>query len=472
MSAGARGSTRGAVELTEKPSRWLTVAGPLLMLFGAFRVFWVGLHEGTDFQVFYDAAVRYRLGLNPYIEHGDPLRLGDSLAPGAAPVVLASYGYPPLNSALFYPLSFVSNESARQIWAVVSLCVLIAGLYWALRAIAPNWSSAARALLLGLALSSVSFRWVVAQLQVSALVIGALGFALAALTRRKDKLLIIAGVLASLKPTLFLPVIVCLLFQRRYRLLATLGAVIVSLNFVAALPTGLRETAVGYRLVATNFSAPGTNNHADIRDTLRSFTNQPQRKLETTPGTIFADANGFTGEQLHWTYVFSAFTTSTAVASAFAGALTLATLFAFFLLWYRSERLRADAVFQQGVFAAAVCLSLLCVYHQRYDIALVFFPISIALVALQRSPATLELRLCVAICFVVGFAYVNSIWAWWIAHVVIPTGFLWLVPLRALGVTIALLCLMRVLFRYVAEARQTVSNSQIEGSVASSNEYR
>ncbi len=439
--------------------RWMALLGTLLFLTGFARLYRIGMQAGPDFPCFYTAAHRYVHGENPYLVSGDPLHVAEAARGAAPPVVLSWYLYTPLTSALLSPLALFSAHTARVVWFLGTFGVMYLGIWLALSVIAPDWHPAARWCLLGLSTHAVTAYWIALQLQVTTLMVGALGLVLYAELRRKEGLLLAAGVLATCKPTFFLPVICLLAFRRRWGALGAILGAFVVLNLIAALPTGIPETIAGYRVELANAQAPGTNNYANAHETMRKYYRLPPLPIQTTPGTRFAFEEGAVGEHLSWTYLFSGLTSSYVLAQRLSNLATLLSLIALACLWWQSRALRDDPEFALRLYAVVICLSLLCIYHLRYDSVMLLYPffIGVALTVRRFDAAMAAVAAC---CFALSFLMINAVSDWIFLHLVVPGDHVWLVPFRSYGITVVFLIAFWGTWRYAARRQEAIPEVQ------------
>ena len=418
--------------------RGLTMLGLLLIALGMFRLQRTGREEGSDLTEFYHAARRYAQGHDPYVLNGQAEDI--ARRPASEPLILSAYGYPPMTSAALAPLSLFTQRKAQAVLTFVLLFVLTPGLWLAIKTLLPDWPAPLRVLILGLLLQFLCLRWLFGQLQLTTLGLSGMGIFLYGESRQRPGLSLLGALLTALKPTLLLPILLFLLFRGNGKRLTVLLGLTLAFNFLAALPTGLRSTLASYRLSTANFNAPGTNNHASIYDTLRPTRGLPPCPLAMQTGVTYPQANGYTGEQTSWLYIASGFTRSDALAGRLAQCGSLLTIGGLFLLWKRSRNRADDGLFLQLIFCAALCFSLLCVYHQRYDVSLLLLPM---LFALGRGrAASLPVKAAGLLCLCVCGLYTDGMWRRWLYLTGRHPGLEWLVPLRAYGVSVVLLLLL------------------------------
>ncbi|HZP84773.1 MAG TPA: glycosyltransferase family 87 protein [Chthonomonadaceae bacterium] len=434
----------------------IVLLGGCLLLAGVVRLTHSGLAWGVDFKVFYHAALRYTHGHDPYLEQGSALQLPQAIRGEIKPLVLSWYLYPPLTSAILAPLALFNFPNAKAVWCVFLLATLLVGIWRALSVIAPQWPASARLLLLGLSTHAASIYWLALQLQITMFIVGLLGLVLYAERSGRDRLLLVTGVLATCKPTFFLPVFCLLAFRERWRMLGAILAATLALNLLCALPTGWRETYAGYRIAMANAQAPGTNNYPDANETMRSMRFLPPRPIETTPGTRYPFTVGAVGEHLSWPYLFSALTRDLARAKTLSLLCTALSLTALVALWWRSRPLHADPEFLLRLYAVSICLSLLCIYHLRYDSSALIYPFFISL-ALASRRVTADTLATALLSFLLAFAFTTGVTRFLFLHFVMYSVRVWLVPYRSYGITLTFLIALWGTWRY---ALQTGAESE------------
>jgi hypothetical protein len=188
---------------------------------------------GQDFRGYYAAARVVAQGGDPY----DFQLVAVELARATGSVQNNPYYYPPWLAVALVPLSYLPYDTARLVWMAACLGSFLALVWLARRGLGwprASWPSAVMAILLFYPLAWISLR----AEQVSMALACLLALAVWAPDRRRDVVCGLAMALLLTKPNItFLPLALMLLWaigQRRWRVLATFGAVTISLLLLSA----------------------------------------------------------------------------------------------------------------------------------------------------------------------------------------------------------------------------------------------
>ena len=303
-----------------------------------------------------------------------------------------------------------------------------------------------RLFLVGMTALSGSMRWCLKQLQPSLLVAGLLILFVCFVVEKNRRAALICGVLIGIKLTYLLPALALLLILRDYRLLRQILGWTLVLNLIALVPTGFTHTLQTYREAVATFEDLGKMTRPDALDFLTPFlTSQPDSPLAPLapprpPSSYWA------GEQLHYTFLVSGLGVRYPLSRMVGQVLTGLTLVGFFLLWKRTKftAQRNDPEEILILFAAILAFSLLIVYHQRYD-AVALIPGFFVALSLLRQKSFRRLAACVFVMgFVLCYALTGGILDAWHGKIVVPHGWLFLVPICSYMTLISALCLAKI----------------------------
>ena len=434
-------------------SRLIGTLGLVLFLVGALIYVRAGAKAGVDFDTwYYEAGQRYAQGLNPYVLEGDPQKLDAAVRGEIPPIKLTLYPGSPTTCAMFAPFTLLPKQPAKVVWLMLTMSFFSVGIWLAMRVILTDWSLSRRLLLLGVTACAGSLRWNGGQAQVQPLVAGAFGILLYGVMRSKNGIALIGGALTFLKWNAFPPLFCLLLLRRRYRLLACILVLAVGIDVLAAAHIGIRETYTADFISLRNYATPGTNNYPDAHEIVNMLRGVPRPAI-VMPGIVpDASFNVAGADFLHWIFLFSAFAPTMATASKLAVACSLLALIGLVVLAWKAGDKRDDPEFTLRFFAVAVCLGMLCVSHLKYDILMLVYPFFIALRQIRGRPRP-EVWVLLAASFIPAYAIMGGVvMAWWLNHLVLPAGRIWLVPLYSYLVTLAFLAAFASAWRYATES--------------------
>jgi hypothetical protein len=348
--------------------------------------------------------------------------------------------YTPSSGVAMLPLALLPHSVARPLWFALLAFALLYGV-WRLSVVyAPEWPPSARVLLLGLLMCSAGVRWNFLLLQPGSLVVGLLCLFVAALAQNKrGAALACASFVACLKVTFALPFLGLALVQRRWTLAAGVIALWALVNGIGFARMGGMEAVQGYRSDMRQFEKPGEPNYPDPR-----LPNSHDR--------------------LDWPLLLNAISLDPPRSRAISLALTV--LAALWLCW-EARRARAFSRDPQTavVFLAPLtCLSLLCIYHQRYDAVILLAPLAAWVCApkeLRRLPGA---RWFIALVVLFAGLYSVTPVQAWAARVFGENADLYRKPLGCVVITLAFLASLAALHRFLIRSTQHPMPNTLIGS--------
>lgn len=262
-------------------------------------------------------------------------------------------GYPPSNAVLMLPFAALPFSLARIALYCVMASVLLFGIYRLMRYAAPEWSGNALLLFLLAAQQSITTRWGLGMLQIAPLITGLFAlFLVAAAKKREGQMTILMTLALCLKLTLGFPFLLFAVLSGRFR---------VALFSLVAF---LLINAAGFARVGGTSALPDYARQVAKVQGLR--VNSPDPYL---PGSF---------ERIDFEYLLNGLHRDLQISHYLA--LTLSALALVFLLWAAWQtRARRDTLEWAEAFAAPiVCLSLLAVYHHKYDAVILLIPLFLA----------------------------------------------------------------------------------------------
>jgi hypothetical protein len=263
--------------------------------------------------------------------------------------------YPPSSGVVLLPLALLPYEIAKLLYFILSIIVLLGGVYRLMQLYTPSLRFGTRILILGAVLSSSGARWALLDLQPAPLIFGLLGFFLWELDKQRSALpFAICTLVICLKFTLFLPFAGLALIRGRLLLVVAAATAWALANVVGFASVGGMEAINGYRANMTVFEAPDQTNYPDFR----APTSQ---------------------QRLDWPYLLNAISPDLPRSQSIAMFLT--ALSACWLLWelYRVRRFAEEPGTTAAFLGPLICLSLLSVYHHHYDAIALFGPVIVYL---------------------------------------------------------------------------------------------
>jgi hypothetical protein len=295
-----------------------------------------------------------------------------------------------------------------------------------------------------------SVRWGLVQLQPTVLIVALLLLFACAVFENQWKLAVVLGLLISIKVTYLIPVFGLLLFRRRYRLGIVLISLVFAVNTLSLLRTGPIATIVDYKVAMDSFEEPGKATRPDALDFLVPYLNLNA----TSPLARFAPHGRGHGqwaaEQIHLPFTLSAWGVEPFAAKLITLILSVAMAI-YFARIFKIARRRDDIKFTRIVFATLMASSLLVVYHQRYD-AIALLPCGfIAVAAIHRSRN--DTTAWAVVWITVFFCYLlpARILFVWYQRIVVPLGWLVLVPICGYLTILIFLGSARILHRDVVQ---------------------
>ena len=259
-------------------------------------------------------------------------------------------GYPPSNAVLLLPFAALPFSLARIALYCVMALTLLYGVHRLQREAAPHWTRNAGIVTLLIAQQSVTVRWGLGMLQIAPLIAGLFALYLVAAAQKRDAVMAVLTALAlCLKLTLGFPFLLFAALLGRYRVAAF------------GLAACLAVSAAGFA------RAGGA---AAIRDYARQVANVQALNANSPdpylPGSF---------ERIDLEYLFNGLCHDLSLSRILTPIASGAALL--FLLWAaRKTRVRRDAPEWRNAFAApTVCLSLLAVFHHKYDASLLLIPL-------------------------------------------------------------------------------------------------
>jgi hypothetical protein len=383
--------------------------------------------HSSDFDQVFMAGVAWIKGLSPYTGHLLP---HFEVANGPTNAMLHTYYYAPLSGMLFAPLALLPFPVAVHVFKLATFSLLFIGVWQFLRLCCPAVPATHRWWLLGATALSGSVRWNLVQLQPTALIVAfLLLFAVAAIENRRVSS-IFWGILISIKITYLLPVVGFYLFRRDIRSCYILGAAVVVLNLLSIIQTGPLDTISTYRNAVVTMEDPGKTTRPDALDFLIPLiTSEPTSPFapliphDRKPGE-------WAGEMIHFPFVLSSWGLGYKASKYVGLLLSLSLIGVYCVLWSRLHLVQlVSNSFQGLLFASLLATSLVIIYHQRYD-AIALLPLSyIGVSALYRDPRDVMGWVVVCITFAFSYLLAARVLDWWYLRIVIPNGWLALVPI-------------------------------------------
>ena len=252
------------------------------------------------------------------------------------------------------PFAALPFSLARIALYCVMASVLLLGVYRLTKQSAPDWSRSARIAVLLAAQQSITILWGLGMLQVAPLITGLFALFLTASAQERETFMTVLTILAlCLKLTLGFPFLLFAALAGRFRVVALSLAGFLLVNTAGLARVGGTGALPDYaRQVATVQALGG---------------NAPDPYL---PGSF---------ERIDLEYLLNGLRHGLRFSHGAALALSgLALVFLFWVAW--QTRTRRDTPEWGTAFAApVVCLSLLAVYHHKYDAAILLIPLLLAI---------------------------------------------------------------------------------------------
>jgi hypothetical protein len=374
----------------------LSIMGGLclgLLLFRLGTIRWGG---HSDFDQLYLSGIVWREGRPPY-GAVDPVFVVPN---GPNNSILGYFLYSPLGAMLAAPLTFLAFPSACLLWLWFSFGLFLSGITRILRLLLPHAHLSLHLFLVGLVAISSALRWNMYLLQPTVFVCGALFWFACCYAEKRTGWALAFALLASIKFSYLLPVVGLPLFRRDVRFLAIFALFLCIGNSLSMMQTGFGETLNAYRTTLARHDHYGSSFHPSANVYYQWRTN-------TLPATL-PDGSPMEvpGDQVHFTYIFSAWTHDVAASKRLHGVAALAVLGILAVQW---RRMRDPARWETPpltlmLFSYLMAVSLIIIYHQRYDL-IALFPLGIfALAVLLRQPRnpaalTIVLGLAIFACF-------------------------------------------------------------------------
>lgn len=326
------------------PKRLQVYVGAVLILLGIFICCKFGLRMGFDLAPIYVISLGLMQGRNAYA-----VDVETDLFDRYVHVGHRELGYPPSCAFVMAPLTAVPYETARLLWlGILIACVL--GAAWALlKAFAPRSSHGQIMIACGLALLCAGTRWCMTFLQGTPVILLCLGLFILALKKQNTRAMFVLAFLAvCYKPTLALPFLILLLVQQRFKLVLGVLAAAALLNVIGFARMGGMAAFQAYQVGIANFEAVGGNS-----------------------ANPFAEGSMY---RCDWVRMGSALMGSDAIGYQLSALLTLLTLLYLGYAGWRAGQKRREFSLVPAFLAPSVCLTLLWVYHQHYDMVLLVAP--------------------------------------------------------------------------------------------------
>jgi hypothetical protein len=366
-----------------RSAKFLGVLGLLLLLVGAAASWLASTRQGQDYSTLHVTALA--------LVQASPLYETDwqqSVFPACCRLP-APWGmfYPPSTGLAVLPLGLLPYSLAEPLFLLLIVAAVVVGVRTLVRTVAPDSPTHVWTISSGAILLSACMRWGMTPLQGAPLVTGLLCLMLAAMIKDQAVLAFALATFAiSFKLTLALPFLGLLFLYRRYFLLAATGVTWVLLNALGFVRLGGSSAFQGY---------------------LRNV-----RMVETLDNVNTPDAwSAISVPRTDWAYFFHGIGVPVELARIVA--LCLSALVA---LWLLAQSLRISKKPTLDLTIAfltpAICLSLLCVYHHHYDIALIVVPVVAALGLRSPGRFTPALWLLLPLLAVAALAPVASLLRW------------------------------------------------------------
>ena len=377
--------------------------------------------DPSDLEYFYLASWAWLHSISPYAHF-----LHNFAMPGMhhTSEILARNPYPPLCAMIFAPLAYLPAHIALEILLYAQFAILLAGIWRISEVILPALRAPHRLLLIGVTALAGSLNWLLYAEQPSTLFIGLLFLFGAEAMRRRWITAGILAILIGIKVTFFLPVAGLYLWNRKVGMLAGVVVAVVALNLAACVHTGLARTLHDYASVTTSVTS-SYNRPSALGYMVPDVTLNPASPLHPLLQKM-GEANCY---QLQYSFMFSAWTWSDALARILAWAASLISL-AVLAVVARKRRsdTQSDTYYESFLFSILCTLTLLIIYHCRYDLMVLVPGVLSSLCILRRNPRS---RLALATFLLGGFlAYgirffiINSV----LKHLVLPYGWVILIP--------------------------------------------
>lgn len=322
----------------------------------------------SDFDQLYLGGMLWREGRPPYGAF-----LPEFIVPnGPSNAVLKYFLYAPFGAMLVSPLTLLPYPAAPQVWLWLSVILFLTGIDRFAKHIFPDISSAFRLFLAGAVAVSSGLRWNLFLYQPTIFVCGALiWFACCYVEQRRYAALMFA-LFASIKFSYLLPLIGLPLFRRDYRFVALFLLCFLGGNTISMFQTGFLPTLDAYRQTLAHHDHYGGPFHPDAGVYHLWRTNRlPVANMEVP------------GDQVQFTFIFSSWTRSVPTAKRWH---SLASIVVLGILVWQGRQIKDKRLWEQPrpsllLFSYLMAVSLIIIYHQRYDlIALV----PLALIALDN----------------------------------------------------------------------------------------
>jgi len=403
-----------------------------------------------DLEYFYLASWAWLHGISPYAHLAQNLALPGMNLTGD---VLARNPYPPLCAMIFSPFALLPAPVALGILLYGEFAILLAGIWRFSTVILPALTTPHRLFLIGLTALAGPFNWLLYLQQPSTLFIGLLLlFGAEVLSRRWITSWLLA-VIVGIKMTFFLPVVGLYLWNKKVGMLAGVVAAIIALNLAACAHTGLSNTLHSY---------------ASVTHSVTSSYNRPNAYGYMVPGVsrspesplhpLLKKMGEFDCYQIQYSFMFSAWTLSDSLATVFAWTASLMSLVGIVVIvrkrWCSGL---SDATYESLLFSILCTLSLLIIYHGRYDLMVLVAGVLSSLCVLRHNPqspaALVAFLLGGFLSYGIRFFMINMV----IDRLVIPYGWIILLPFPTyvlIGLFVAQLALLA---RY--ELPEKLSNS-------------
>lgn len=330
-----------------RPRRALAALGLFLVLAGA-AINWLSCRrqQGFDFVWPYVLARMMAVRRDAY----DPGAIREACREWAGVDRSIVQAYPPSTGIVTLPLAALPLETARTVYFVLSLTVLLGGCAALARALAPAAPRHALLLTCGIVACAACVRWGFSVLQPAPLQAGLLCLFAAALLRGRARSAVALGTIAiALKFTNGLPFVALAAIRRQWGVAGAVLGLWVALNAAGFAWLGGAPAVAGYRAHLAR-------------------TERPDEINAPNPHVPFAVM------RLDWVYLVNGATRGAGPARAFALLLSAACA-----LWLVVGAARARRVARRpellAAYAAPVCcLSLLWIYHNHYEAAVLVAP--------------------------------------------------------------------------------------------------
>lgn len=344
-----------------------------LLLFRLSTVRWV---SASDFDQIYLSGIVWREGRPPY----GAAQPAFVVPQGPSSRILDYFLYAPLASLLAAPLTFLPFPLVSSLWQWFSFGLFLSGIARLSQLLLPRQHWTVHLFLVGLVAVSSGLRWNMYLFQPTVFVCGALFWFACCYAEQRKGWAICFALLASIKFSYLLPLVGLPLFRRDFRFLAVMLTVIATANVASMMQTGFGATLRAYRTTLAHHDHYGSSFHpsADVYfqwRTGRLPATQPNGEIMDTPG-----------DQIHLTYIFSAWTHNVPTAKKLHAIAALVILGILAMQWHR---MRDKARWNSPqlvllLFGYLMAASLVVIYHQRYDL-IALFPLVLCGVSLLRQ---------------------------------------------------------------------------------------